>query len=112
MVARAGRSKSGQDIARRGSGKASRVATIRRFTGVSTVMEEARRAGLLDGDATEHVSFRAPKALIEAAKRESGATKPTELGLLVLAVLAQPDPVASYLRKTRGKLGPDHRLDY
>lgn len=84
----------------------------KRVTGASVVMEEARRAGLLDGDSTEHVSFRAPKALIEAAKRESGATKPTELGLLALAMLAQPDPVAAYLKKTRGKLGADHQLDY
>jgi hypothetical protein len=75
-------------------------------------MEEARRAGLLDGDSTEHVSFRAPKALVEAAKRESGATRPTELGLLALATLAQPDPAAAFLQRTRGKLGADHQLDY
>jgi hypothetical protein len=75
-------------------------------------MEEARRAGLLDGDRTEHVSFRAPKALIEAAKRESGATRPTELGLLALATLAQPDPTANFLKRTRGKLGGNHELDY
>jgi len=81
-------------------------------TSVSVVMEEARRAGLLDGDKTEHVSFRAPKALIEAARRESGVTKPTELGLLALAMLAQPDPTARFLEETRGKLGPDHQLDY
>jgi hypothetical protein len=49
-----------------------------RRIGASIVMEEARRAGLLDGDRTEHLSFRAPKALIEAAKRESGVTGPTE----------------------------------
>lgn len=78
----------------------------------SIVLEEARRAGLLDGDKTEHVSFRAPKALIEAAKRESGATRLTELGLLALAMLAQPDPVASFLKETRGKLGAKHRLEY
>ena len=78
----------------------------------SVVMEEARRAGLLDGDKTEHVSFRAPKALIEAAQRESGVTKPTELGLLALAMLAQPDPTAKFLKETRGTLGPDHELDY
>jgi hypothetical protein len=78
----------------------------------SAVMEEARRAGLLDGEKTEHLSFRAPKALIEAAMRESGATRPTELGLLALAMLAQPDPTATFLRKTRGVLGPDHQLEY
>ena len=76
------------------------------------LLEEARRAGLLDGDRTEHLSFRAPKALIEAAKRESGATRPTELGLLALAMLAQPDPTARFLKATRGKLGADHALDY
>ena len=27
------------------------------------VLEDARRAGLLDGDKTEHISFRAPRAL-------------------------------------------------
>jgi hypothetical protein len=81
-------------------------------TGPAAVLEEARRAGLLDGDKSEHVSFRAPKALIEAAMRESGVTKPTELGLLALAMLAQPDPTANFLKATRGKLGPDHQLDY
>jgi hypothetical protein len=49
-------------------------------THASVVLEEARRAGLLDGEKSEHVSFRAPKALIEAARRESGATKLTGLG--------------------------------
>jgi len=78
----------------------------------SLVLEEARRAGLLDGEKTEHMSFRAPKALIEAAMRESGVTKPTDLGILALAMLAQPDPAASFLEATRGKLGPDHKLDY
>ncbi len=75
-------------------------------------IEDARRAGLLEGDSTEHVSFRAPKALIEAAMRESGATRPTELGLLALATLAQPDPAANFLKRTRGRLGADHKLDY
>lgn len=97
---------------KRGTATVVRSAATGRISGASVVMEEARRAGLLDGDSTEHVSFRAPKALIEAAKRESGATKPTELGLLALAMLAQPDPAASYMKKTRGKLGADHHLAY
>ncbi len=78
----------------------------------AVVLDEARRAGLLDGEKTEHVSFRAPKALIDAARRESGATKLTELGILALAMLAQPDPAANFLKETRGKLGADHQLDY
>ncbi len=81
-------------------------------TNAAVVLEEARRAGLLDGEKTEHISFRAPKALLDAAKRESGATKLTELGILALAMLAQPDPAASFLKKTRGKLGADHKLEY
>lgn len=75
-------------------------------------MEEARRAGLLSGDKTELLSFRAPPALLEAAKRESGVTSPTELGILALAMLAQPDPVSEFMRRTRGRLGDNHTLDY
>jgi len=81
---------------------------------VSTVLaplEDARQAGLLD-DQTEHLSFRAPKALVEAAKRRTGIASITELGLLALATLAQPDPVAEYLKRTRGQLGPSHKLEY
>jgi hypothetical protein len=108
MVSKRAKSKAGKDTGMRGG----KQTASGRFAGASVVMEEARRAGLLDGDSTEHVSFRAPKALIEAAKRESGATKPTELGLLALATLAQADPTAAFLKKTRGKLGADHQLDY
>ncbi|HEY4251061.1 MAG TPA: hypothetical protein VGM87_07665 [Roseomonas sp.] len=53
------------------------------------VMAEARRSGLLHGPRTEHLGFRAPKALIEAASRASGMTSPTELCLLGLTLLAQ-----------------------
>jgi len=112
MVAEAAVSNPAKGEAKRGPTRLARPATKGHIAGAAAVMEEARRAGLLDGDSTEHVSFRAPKALVEAAKRESGATKPTELGLLALAMLAQPDPAANYLKKTRGKLGAGHRLDY
>lgn len=77
-----------------------------------SVMEEVRRAGLLDGDKTEHVSFRAPPALVEAAKRNAGVSSTTELGVLALALLAAPDPVAAFLERTAGRLGPDHDLEY
>ncbi len=78
----------------------------------ASALEEARRAGFLEGDKTEHVSFRAPPALVEAAKRETGVTSTTELGLLALAMLARPDPVAALFRRTEGRLGPDHDLEY
>jgi hypothetical protein len=80
-----------------------------RFT---SVLNEARRAGLLDGDKSEHVSFRAPPALIEAARRESGVSSPTELGILALALLALPDPVAIFMERRRGALGKAHSLEY
>ena len=80
--------------------------------GAAVALEDARRAGLLDGDKTEHVSFRAPLALIEAAKRESGAASPSELGILALATLAQPDPAAAFLKRRRGRLGETHTLEY
>lgn len=76
-----------------------------------TLLEEARRSGLIGGEKSEHVSFRVPRALLEAAKRETGLTSTSELGTFALAVLAQPDPVAAVLKRTRGRLGPDHRLD-
>lgn len=75
------------------------------------ILAEARAAGLLAGEKSAHVSFRAPPALIEAAKREAGVDSTTELGLLALVLLAQPDPVVSAMRKTRGRLGRDHQLD-
>ena len=78
----------------------------------ASVLEEARRAGLLEGDKTEHVSFRAPPALVEAAKREAGINSTSELGVLALAMLARPDPVAAFFRRTEGRLGPDHDLEY
>jgi hypothetical protein len=112
MVAKAAITRAGKSVSKRGAAKIARSAETGKVMNASTVMEEARRAGLLEGDKTEHLSFRAPKALVEAAMRESGATKPTELGLLALAMLAQPDPTAKFLRETRGKLGADHQLDY
>lgn len=80
--------------------------------GLAAALEDARRAGLLDGEKTEHLSFRAPRALIEAAKRESGIESPTDLGILALATLAQPDPVAAFLKRTHGKLGASHTLEF
>jgi hypothetical protein len=75
------------------------------------IFESAKQAGLLEGERTTHVSFRAPPALIEAAMQQTGVTSPSELGILALAALAQPDPVAAFMRKNRGRLGKGHTLD-
>lgn len=96
----------------REGGKPTRTRKVAGAPGPATALEDARRAGLLDGEKTEHLSFRAPKALIEAAKRESGVASPTELGILALATLAQPDPVALFLKRTHGKLGASHTLEF
>lgn len=77
----------------------------------ASALEDARSAGLLDGERSEHVSFRAPRALVEAARKASGVTSTTKLGLLALATLAQPDPVAQYMTRHRGALGKDHTLE-
>jgi hypothetical protein len=80
--------------------------------GATAALEDARQAGLLEGGKTAHMSFRAPLALVEAARRESGVSSVTELGILALAMLAQPDPVAAFFKRTRGRLGEAHTLEY
>jgi len=84
--------------------RAERPGPPRGRTPAAAALEQARQAGLLDGDRAEHLSFRAPSALVEAAKRETGISSTTELGIAALAALAQPDPVAAFLRRARGKL--------
>ncbi len=79
---------------------------------LASVLDEAHQAGLLDGEKTEHVSFRAPPALVAAAKQETGVKSTSELGVLALAMLARPDPVAAFFRRTEGRLGLDHDLAY
>lgn len=86
-------------------------ADVRVLTAATAVLDEASRAGLLDS-VTEHVSFRVPKALLEAAKRETGLASTTDLGLVAFATLARPDPVSEAMRRTRGKLGKQHTLEY
>ncbi|WP_407522881.1 hypothetical protein [Methylobacterium oryzisoli] len=74
------------------------------------LLDDARRAGLL-GERTEPVSFHAPPALVEAAKRETGISSMEELGVVALSALACPDPVGRVLKQLRGGLGQDHALD-
>lgn len=77
----------------------------------AAVLEEASRSGLLDDPQSETVSVRVPSALVDAAKRETGIDSTVELATIALALLAQPDPVANFLRRTAGRLGPDYDLD-
>ena len=77
-----------------------------------TALQEARNSGLLVGEKDAHVSFRAPRALVEAAMRRSGVKGMTDVGTIALAMLALEDPVAGLMKATRGALGPDHTLEY
>jgi hypothetical protein len=85
---------------------------LRNGSPAAIAVEEARQAGWLEGGHSQHVSFRAPKALVEAAMREAGAASPTEFGLAALALLAQPDPLAAYFKESFGRLGADFDLAY
>ena len=78
----------------------------------ASVLEEAARAGLLAGERSAHVSFRAPPALVEAAKHATGIASTSELCILALVMLAQPDLVAEFMRRTQGRLGLNHTLEY
>lgn len=93
------------------SGRKRRPVKVEDFTYGGLAVEEAQMSGVMDGAST-HLSFRAPESLIEEAKRVSGMTSPTELGLAGLALLAQRDPVVEFLKQTRGRLGADHDLEY
>lgn len=77
----------------------------------TSVLKEAREAGLLAGDKTAHVSIRTTGTLIAAAKERTGIESTTELVELALATLALPDPVTRYMVETYGALGVDHQLD-
>jgi hypothetical protein len=87
--------------------------TVHRSTSRAAVaIEDARQAGLLDGEATEHLSVRLPKALVDAAKLEAGTEQPTELIRVALALLAKPDPTVKFILDNYGGLGSDHGLEY
>jgi hypothetical protein len=75
-------------------------------------VEDAREAGLLEGEKTVHLSFRLPIALLEAARRETGLTSKTELGIAAVSMLARPDPAVAFQVANFGALGVDFDLEY
>jgi hypothetical protein len=60
----------------------------------------------------EFRTYDLPPAVIEAAMREAGSVSPNEFDAAIAAMLAQPDPVGTFLKRTRGRLGTTHRLKY
>ena len=93
-------------------GPRQRTLRLRPGSVAARAVEEARAAGLLAGEASEHLSFRVPRALYEAAKQQAGVSSPTDVGVAALAIMAQPDPVAAFFRETFGRLGADFDLEY
>ena len=77
-----------------------------------SVLRGASNAGLLSDSETQHVSIRVPRALLQAAKEETGISSNTDLGILALSAVAQPDPVTAYMKRTRGTLGKEFELEY
>ena len=79
---------------------------------MSFIIDDAKNAGLLDGEKSEHITARTTPALLEEARRQTGITSKTVLVEVALAALALPDPVAKFMKEHRGELGEDHTLDY
>jgi topoisomerase IA-like protein len=79
---------------------------------MSHVIDDAKNAGLLDGEKSEHITARTTAALLKEAQRQTGITSKTVLVEVALASLALPDPVAQFMKEHRGELGEDHVLDY
>ncbi|HXP77696.1 MAG TPA: hypothetical protein VN823_26415 [Stellaceae bacterium] len=79
---------------------------------LSTIIDDAKKAGLLDGERSAHVTARTTPALLREAQRRTGITSKTVLVEVALATLALPDPVAKFMKEHRGELGRDHRLEY
>jgi hypothetical protein len=73
---------------------------------------EARRVGGRDlptvGVEAQALPRDLPQAVIEAAKREAGVDSEAELDTALAVMLARPDPVAAYMKRTRGRLGKNH----
>ena len=79
---------------------------------MSYIIDDAKRAGLLDGERSVHVTARTTPALLREAQRRTGIASKTVLVEVALATLALPDPVAKFMKEHRGELGEDHELEY
>jgi len=68
------------------------------------IIEAARERGLLPARKDQNIGFRAPAALVEAAKRSTGITENTELLTFALAVLAVEDDFGERLLARKGQV--------
>lgn len=78
----------------------------------AAAMDDARAMGLLEGGDKDHVSVRVPRALLAEARRQTGIDSATDLMTAALALAAQSDPVAEFMKQTYGIFGKDFQLEY
>jgi hypothetical protein len=78
---------------------------------MSSIIDDAKKAGLLHGERSAHVTARTTPALLREAQRRTGIRSKAVLVEVALATLALPDPVAKIMKEHRGELGEDHALE-
>jgi hypothetical protein len=83
-----------------------------RFERFQEALAIAKEAGLLCGAKTEVVRGRMPRALVEKAKKTSGARSDTELIEIALANLAVADEYPEWLLLQRGSVGKEVDLEF
>jgi len=76
------------------------------------IMAIADSEGLLQGERTQVVRGRMPKALVLRAKKQSGINSDTKLLEVALANLAVQDNYVDWLLSRRGTIDPEVDLEF
>jgi hypothetical protein len=76
------------------------------MTVAGRVSKAKQRAGAPAPGGPEKAAGSAPASVLQEVSSTS------KLGVMALAMLARHDPVAAFFRRTEGRLGPDHDLEY
>ena len=79
---------------------------------MNEIMAIADSEGLLQGERTEVVRGRMPKALVLRAKKQSGINSDTKLIEVALANLAVQDNYVDWLLSRRGTIAPEVDLEF
>ena len=79
---------------------------------LSEIMAIADSEGLLQGERTQVVRGRMPKALVLRAKKQSGINSDTKLLEVALANLAVQDNYVDWLLSRRGTIDPEVDLEF
>jgi hypothetical protein len=122
MSKSAGKSKkAGQGAKTRGAGRASVIALLERDSRTrafrtgkgrfETVMNAARRSGLLN-EKSSRIAGRVSPALVEQAKKRTGIEADTDLIAFALANVALEDNFAETFKDARGKVDAELKLGF